>query len=722
MAEHENPASPRFSLKDSLRSFGPVIVSLFAAVGILTFLFRYVNLQPAVEENFFFSNEDPQLREDKKISAIFPQTAQIILSASGDLASESYQLKVKDLSDVFAAMPEVLAVQSLSRGPDSLEDAMESELWRRTLIAKDKDASFIFIFLKENPTETFITQVRKLREKYQAPDFRLMISGGPYIVEMIRRSLFRDLQVFSVTALAMFSLCLLFLFRSYWIVGGTVVSSLIASALALIANQALRIQMGFLTSNLSTIVFVLTLSHITFLTADWKQIMDARSGGKNPGWKAARQTFEAALWSTATALLGFLSLFFVQAKSLRQFGAAGSIGVFFSLIGAYAIYPWFLDCQKTRPHFFKARPQVDARMAAFFKKPQGWVTAVFALLTLLSVPVLSRLNTDPSLFTYFRKGGEIREGLEYIDKNGGSNILNIVVSDPGGAELNTREAMRRMWELQEALEKDPAVGSVVSIPLLLNEAKRSKLAKFLTNEWLLDIMESPRFGEIAKYFITSDRKQALFTLRMKEGGLQEKRLDAAERVRQVVTGQHFKADLIGGIFVLQGRLASLVNTSLISGGILMNAVILLITWFLSRSLRVAAAMLASLYFVPAVMFGVFGLFRVPIDIISAPAVNLALGMGVDSMIHMVIHIRRKGEDIRDWKSWAGAREHLLEPILWSTLVVSAGFAVFMMSNFPPTQRFGAAVMLGTLLTPVGALFTLPYLGGAPLPFNLKRKK
>jgi predicted RND superfamily exporter protein len=208
-------------------------------------------------------------------------------------------------------------------------------------------------------------------------------------------------------------------------------------------------------------------------------------------------------------------------------------------------------------------------------------------------------------------------------------------------------------------------------------------------------------------------------MRMNEGTLKDKRLVVVERIRQIVIGQKFKPDLVGGVFMLQGRLAELVNSSLISGGLFLNGVILVMTWFLSRSWRVAGAMLASLYFVPSVMFGILGLFRVPLDVISAPAVNLAIGMGVDSMIHMVVFLRRRGLPMKSWISWAEARANLFEPIVWSTLVVCAGFLIFVLSTFPPTQRFGASVVLGTVLTPFGALFILPYLAGGTFP-SLKK--
>ncbi len=56
----------------------------------LSFVFYYVDLKPRVEQNFFFSSDDPQLQADRSISKIFLQEPQLILSAGGDIHSSVY--------------------------------------------------------------------------------------------------------------------------------------------------------------------------------------------------------------------------------------------------------------------------------------------------------------------------------------------------------------------------------------------------------------------------------------------------------------------------------------------------------------------------------------------------------------------------------------------------------------------------------------------------------
>ena len=49
------------------------------------------------------------------------------------------------------------------------------------------------------------------------------------------------------------------------------------------------------------------------------------------------------------------------------------------------------------------------------------------------------------------------------------------------------------------------------------------------------------------------------------------------------------------------------------------------------------------------------------------------------------------------------------PILGATGIICAGFGIFVLSSFPPTQRFGLAVILGTTAAATMSLVVLPRL-------------
>lgn len=56
---------------------------MLALTGILFGLVAaLVDLKPRVDENFFFSSDDPQFQESKKIGERLPANSQLILSVS----------------------------------------------------------------------------------------------------------------------------------------------------------------------------------------------------------------------------------------------------------------------------------------------------------------------------------------------------------------------------------------------------------------------------------------------------------------------------------------------------------------------------------------------------------------------------------------------------------------------------------------------------------------
>jgi predicted RND superfamily exporter protein len=684
----------------------------FALVLISLIIFsQTVDLTPEVGSDFFFSSDNPRFQYNKLISKIFPtKSSQLIVSAMGNIDSAEYITRVNVLTDVLSLMPGVGSVKSVTSGPKNVKDAMESPLWRRILISEDGLSTNIVAFLEDVSPQRIIPKFESAVALLRSDAFKLNIAGVPYVVEMIRRNLVHDLTVFSAVAFIAFGIMIILIFRSVVVFIGTMISCIEACILTLIITSISGIKTGVLTVNLSTIVFVLTLSHIIFLTHNWKALIETEKN-KNTGQliiPAMRLTFNASFWCMVTTLLGFLSLLFVQAKPLRELGISGSIGTVVAISAAYGIYPAFLMIIK--PDLQKIRMQKQERARVFFLKRSFFFAGALIALTIICVPGLWKLNTDPPLFSYFSKGSDLRKGLEYIDQNGGSSPLDLVIRDSEGAKLNTNTAFKRMWELQDALEKDPNVGSVISLPVLMAEGIRAPLAFMLNWESLLMWMEKPQYHKIARSFITADHVSGHFLLRMKESAKKTSRIEVVDQIKKIVSANGFITEMVGGLYLLQGEMANLVASSLVYGLGRLVLFFFFIAFVVSRSFRISLAMVLGLGIVPLCVLGAIGYFRVPLDIISAPAVNVAIGMGIDSMIHTVSSVRRqqaKGIDAN--RAWLQARIRLWKPIFSSMLIISIGFGIFALSAFPPTQRFGISIVLGTLLAASSTIFVLPLL-------------
>src|SRR5438270_13869194 len=67
----------------------------------------FVDLKPAVDENFFFSTGDPGVRESKMVEQRLPSQPQLILALSSqDLSSPRYLSRIGRLTEQDAAIDE----------------------------------------------------------------------------------------------------------------------------------------------------------------------------------------------------------------------------------------------------------------------------------------------------------------------------------------------------------------------------------------------------------------------------------------------------------------------------------------------------------------------------------------------------------------------------------------------------------------------------------------
>src|SRR5256884_3936105 len=160
---------------------------------------------------------------------------------------------------------------------------------------------------------------------------------------MVRRSLAHDFRYFSLAAVVLFGLTMAAMFRSGRVFLGMLATCASAVLLTLLLQSMFGRTVGILTVNLGTIVFVVALSHLVYMTFNWQTLGD-RMGKTSPALAAAarRMTFPASFWSMVCASLGFGSLLIVEAKPLRELGLGGVLGAVVALVCAYAMYPPFL--------------------------------------------------------------------------------------------------------------------------------------------------------------------------------------------------------------------------------------------------------------------------------------------------------------------------------------------------------------------------------------------
>ncbi|MDP8252882.1 MAG: MMPL family transporter [Candidatus Kaelpia aquatica] len=727
-----------FKIKNIIRLFNPQVWVAVAVTFLgLVVLINFVNLTPEVTDDFFFSSEDPQFQYEKKISKLFVRNdGMIVISATGDIGSLLYREKVYDLSESLLGLDGVSGVSSLTHGPNDFEDALKSPMWKRMILSDDMKSTNLIVLLDEAVSDLMVPFIEDMVYQFESQDFKLRVSGMPYIVELIRRSLLRDIKVFSVIAILIFGLIIFTLFRSKGAFFGTLITCLNACIWTFMLTDFLGIPIGILTANLGTIICILTLSHIIFLTYSWKSACyaptpliprpklwgfpfkllfkkkqdDSSLPSFTPVIEALILTFPPSFWGMFTTLLGFISLIFVQAKPLRDLGASGAIGTLMAIVAAYTIYPAFLKASSVEKQkkIAQSKPKIEViqgNIYGFLNRKRSYIITIIVAISIMVIPGLFSIDSDPSLLSYFAKGSEIRNGLGYIDRNGGSSPLIIVVKSQSDEKIVSQKTFKDLWRLQEVLEQHRSVGSVLSLPVLLAQARKTPLGflvSVISMDALISVLKKPEYDAVAKSFISSDGKYGLFMLRMTESYRVRSRLEIIDEIKELVYAQGFAPEIIGGIYSLQGHLAKLVAVSLVNGLGKLVLLFAVIGLMISRSFRITLALTLSVAILPISILGLIGLYRIPLDIISAPASNIAIAIGIDAMIHMIKAFQRL-------KDWDKVKDHLWQPILTAMFVISIGFGIFSFSSFPPTQRFGLAILVGSIFASLTALFIMPFL-------------
>src|SRR5207237_314578 len=134
----------------------------------------------------------------------------------------------------------------------------------------------------------------------------------------------------NMIAVVLFGLTMAIMFRSLRIFLGMFATCASAVLLTLLVQQIVGRRIGILTVNLGTIVFVVAMSHLVYMTFNWQVLADRRreleKESPDLARDALRMTFPPSFWSMVCASLGFASLLIVQAKPLRELGFGGVLG------------------------------------------------------------------------------------------------------------------------------------------------------------------------------------------------------------------------------------------------------------------------------------------------------------------------------------------------------------------------------------------------------------
>ncbi|MFQ5488662.1 MAG: MMPL family transporter, partial [Gammaproteobacteria bacterium] len=136
--------------------------------------------------------------------------------------------------------------------------------------------------------------------------------------------------------------------------------------------------------------------------------------------------------------------------------------------------------------------------------------------------------------------------------------------------------------------------------------------------------------------------------------------------------------------------------------------ILLIAALLFRSFVAGLYTVLPVTLTTLLVGGASGWLGIPLDVSTVLAAGVAIGVGVDYTVHYLFRYayeHRRGLD--EYQATLAAMRSVGKPIVFNATVVTAGFLVLGLSQFPPHVKLGYFVSSYMVIACLAALVLLP---------------
>jgi predicted RND superfamily exporter protein len=385
-----------------------------------------------------------------------------------------------------------------------------------------------------------------------------------------------------------------------------------------------------------------------------------------------RGSFKKVAWPTLIAVLttcaGFSVFLLDPIPLLRDFGLlaiSGLLGGFFW--AAFLFFPGAGDLEAFGP----LRGKVGWARNLWTTRSVAAGVGFF----LICLPGALRINAEIDMLSVIPEGNQSLEDYNFIEQNVG---LYMPIEYRLPLREFDREDVRDWIERAFALEKVGAVMSYLAIP------------PWLDGRELGYVSQDGGSGRITFLIPVMSTTEGVALVAQ----IDELALEVFPDMESPPQATGFTSLFVSVVDVLA--------TSFKRGLLLAFLVVFSILFLFLRNPRLfLASLLPNLIPIVAIL-GIMGWFGIPLDMVTVPICCLALGIIVDDSIHL-LHWYKKTGDEHSALTEAGPG------IVLTSIVMTAGFSVFLFSSVPPARNLGLLSITAMVTALFSDLVILPVL-------------
>jgi predicted RND superfamily exporter protein len=588
-----------------------------------------------------------------------------------------------------------------------------------------------------------IAQIRSILVSYRS-DAQIFLGGAPMIADDLVTFVRDDLSSFSFGVLGFIIVALGLIFRKVRWVVLPLVCCAVAGTVMVGVLGLMDWRVTVVSSNFISLLLIITISLTVHLTVRYRELRATRHFSSHDKLlqHAVLSMFKPCLYTGLTTAVAFGSLIVSGISPIISFGWMMVMGVLAALTVVFFLFPAILTLLPVDQTKLSSdmRLNLTSTLATVTDKLKDKVLYLYAVVLLLSIIGLARLQVENSFIDYFREKTEIFQGMSLLDeKLGGTLSFDLIVDLPeeagsfedgfddgfddgfGGASDSdaywfTAPKMDQVKAIHEYLENDPQTGKVLSFGAVIQLAE--KLNGYDPIDGLLWAVLYSRIPDALKDtvltpFVSIKENQLRFNVRVIESDPDLKRNELLQRVEKGIEQEFGFTDEqvnVTGILVLYNNvLQSLYESQILTLGVVMLAIMLMFL-LLFRSLKIAIICIIPNAIAAAFVLGIMGWLGIPLDIMTITIAAISVGIGVDNTIHYMHRFKREFPRFGNYRdTMFFCHNSIGRAMYFTSMTIVAGFSILALSNFIPTIVFGLLTSLAMLVALVGSLTLLPQL-------------
>ncbi len=474
-------------------------------------------------------------------------------------------------------------------------------------------------------------------------------------------------------------------------------------------------------SGVPIIVMTVAVAHSIHIVTAVLQGMGRGLGKDEAIVESLRDNAWPVFLTTATTMIGFLSLNASESPSFHVLGNLVAFGVLCAFLYSMTLLPAMLAILPLRARPASAgRPGVFDRLGAFVVARRAVLLPSFALLAAVLVMGIPRIELTDNWTQYLDERYEFRRDTDFvIDNLTGMETLEYSLNAGREGGITDPEYLRKVDAFAEWYREQPETTHVQAFPDIMKRLNRNMHGDDpafhrlpddpeLAAQYLLLYELSLPFGSDLNNRIDVAKSATRMTVVLRSLSARHQReLDARAQVWLRTNAPGLAAEA-SGVSIVFAHLSQRNIESMLSGTIVAMGLISLILILVFRSLRLGLVSLVPNFIPAAMSFGLWGYLVGHVGLAASVVTAMAFGIIVDDTIHFLSkYLQARRESLPPPEAVHAAFRTVGRALWTTTAVLSLGFLVFASSGFEVSWALGLLVTITIVFALLADFLLLP---------------